>query len=162
MSRKVTINQGRVVPAHFRFIITVMVFIGMGLSLENLQEIAAISVCIGISFLIPLVWSSFYLFQIIPEEKIVKEGYLILGLKKMEVQKYTALEKIFINSNLSSQTMHGRGGQSSTFTNREFQSFVKTTDGKKFELISSKSEEDLIKRLKPIAKKLALEIEKNY
>ncbi len=90
------------------------------------------------------------------------EGYLILGLKKMEVQKYTALDKIFINSNLSSQTMHGRGGQSSTFTNREFQSFVKTTDGKKFELISSKSEEDLVKRLKPIAKKLGLEIEKNY
>ena len=130
--------------------------------MQNLSEIPAISVCIGISFLIPLVWSSFYLFQIIPEEKIVKEGYLILGLKKMEVQKYTSLEKIFINSNLSSQTMHGRGGQSSTFTNREFQSYVKTTDGKKFELISSKSEEDLIKRLKPIAKKLELEIEKNY
>lgn len=134
----------------------------MSLAMQNLSEIPAISVCIGISFLIPLVWSSFYLFQIIPEEKIVKEGYLILGLKKMEVQKYTSLEKIFINSNLSSQTMHGRGGQSSTFTNREFQSYVKTTDGKKFELISSKSEEDLIKRLKPIAKKLELEIEKNY
>ena len=162
MSRKVTINQGRVVPVHFRFIVTFLVFIGMSLAMQNLSELPAISVCIGISFLIPLVWSSFNLFQIIPEEKIVKEGYLILGLKKMEVQKYTSLEKIFINSNLSSQTMHGRGGQSSTFTNREFQSYVKTTDGKKFELISSKSEEDLMKRLTPIAKKLALEIEKNY
>lgn len=162
MSRKVTINQGRIVPVHFRFAITIVVFMGMSLALQNLGETPAILTCIFISFLLPLVWSSFHLLQILPEENTIKEGYLIMGIKKLESQRYSALDKIFINAQVSSQTMHGRGGQSSTFTNQEYQAYLKTSDGKKYEMISSKTEEDLLNRLKTIAQKLEVPIEKNY
>ncbi|HCX22970.1 MAG: hypothetical protein CMB80_24180 [Flammeovirgaceae bacterium] len=162
MSKKVTINQGRVVPIQFRFAGSIFVFMIMALSLQNLPEYVAIVISVLVSFFLPLVWSTYSVMEILPEEHLIKEGYWIMGIKKMDSQKYTSFDKVFINSHLSSETMHARGGQSSTFTNKEFHAFLKTTEGKKYELISSKSEEDIVKRLEPIVKKLELTIDKNY
>lgn len=162
MSGKVTINQGRILPGSFRFLISVIVFTVMGLAMQNLKETPAIFVCIAISFLMPLAWSSYQIIQIIPEEKMIRKGYWIAGFKKMKTQKYTSLTKIFINKGISSQTMHSSGGRSSTFSHDEFRSFLETEDGDKLELISTRYEDDLLKKLKPIASKLAVELLKNY
>ena len=85
-----------------------------------------------------------------------------MGIRKLSQRKYESVEKIFINTSRSSQKATSYGGKTTTFHDREFRAFLKTTDGQTIELISSKSEESLMKRLKIIEKKLKTTIEKNY
>ncbi|WP_421875574.1 hypothetical protein [Marinoscillum sp.] len=159
---KVTINQGRVLPLTFRFFMTISVFGGMALSMQHFDELVAVISCIVISFFLPLAWSSYYIVQIRPEEHEIHEGYWIMGLKKMSKRPYETIEKIYINANSLSQRATSYAGQTATFSERQYQAFLKTSDGYKVELISSKSESDLMDRLKPIAKKLQTTIQKNY
>ena len=159
---KVTINQGRVLPLPFRFFILIAVLAGMSFAMSNLPEIPAIMVCIVISFLIPLAWTTYYILQIIAESKTIKEGYWIMGIKKLSSRKYAGVDKVFVNISKSSQRATSYGGQTATFQDQEFKAFLKTSDGQTVELISSKSEETLMNRLKPIQKKLETSIEKNY
>ncbi len=162
MTSKVTINHGRVVPAPFRFVIILIAFGGMVLAMQNLSEFLAISSCIVLSMLFPLSWSSYHILQVIPEEKAIKEGYWVMGIKRMNRYSYTSLEKIFVTSGSNSQTIHAQSGISTTTKSREFRAYLKTDEGEKYEILSVKSEQNLMKKLEPISRKLKIPVEKIY
>lgn len=156
MNHKVTINQGRVIPVQFRIFGSIIVFMVMAYALTNLSEIPAIIICIVISFLIPLLWSSYYILQIDPKSKTISNGYWIMNLKKMEQQPYDEIEKIYVNEVTSGQRFTSYSGRVSNFKTKEYAAYLKLKNGDKFFLLSDKNEETLSQRLQPIYQKLKI------
>ncbi|MEQ8473951.1 MAG: hypothetical protein RIC35_22335 [Marinoscillum sp.] len=157
MNNKVKINQGRVVPVQFRVFGSVVVLIAMTYSLTHFSEIPAILISIAISFLIPLLWSSFYILQIDPQSKEISEGYWVMNIKKMDTQHYEEIEKIFVNEVNTSQQITSYGGKVANLKRKEYAAYLKLTTGEKFYLLGDSTEEGVLKKLEPIKKKLGLE-----
>lgn len=153
-SRKVRINQGRIVPWQFRLAGTVLVFMLILAAFIKFPEVFAIPTTIGLSFLLPLLWSSYYMLEIDPERKTVSEIVWIMGHKKGEQTFYESIEKIFINPVKVGQRISSYTGHVNAFRSREFIACLKLGGGKEFELISHKDLAELRKKVDPISKKL--------
>ncbi len=66
----VRINQGRIVPWQFRLAGTVLVFMLIFGAFISFSELYAIPGAIALSFLLPLIWSSYYVLEIDPEANL--------------------------------------------------------------------------------------------
>jgi hypothetical protein len=82
-----------------------------------------------------------------------------LIFKTGEVEKYSAVEKVFINSGNQSMKMYSaHTSLSTTITERVFNAYIKFSNGEKVHLLTSKSKEDVIKKLTPLTHALRVEI----
>jgi hypothetical protein len=74
-------------------------------------------------------------------------------------EKYSDVEKIFINSgNQSTKMYSAHTSLSTTITERIFNAYIKFSNGEKVHLLTSKSKEDVIKKLTPLTQALRVEI----
>lgn len=162
MVNTVRINQGRILPWQFRLAGTVLVFMLIIGAFLELQEIPAITTAILVSFLLPLIWSTYYVLEIDPQKKTVSVITWIVGLKKGEVYPFESIEKIFINKVLIGQDISSYSGHVHHAQSVEYTAFIKLDTGKKFELLSMKKPEKLKEKLKPIAAKLSCKVIENY
>lgn len=161
---KIRINQGRIVMWQFRVAGTLFVFfIGM-LALSKLEEFPAITIFILISFLLPFLWSSYYVFEINPADKTISEYYWVAGFKmNNDITKYSEIEKIFVNPVRMAQNIHSYyTGSVRTTKNMEYHAFLKLADGNKFFLMSASTPEKIKEKLSSIAKKLNCRMEDNF
>lgn len=160
--KKVRINQGRIVPIRLRLGGTVVVLILMAAVLMHLTELAAVFVCIFLSFLVPLLWSSYYLLEINPMAKEISEINWIMSFTIRKVKAYDEIEKIFINETRSSRQMTSYGGQVHTDRIHEYKAFLKFSDGSNHLLLSDRNPDDLEEKVGPVAQKLNCVIARNY
>lgn len=72
---------------------------------------------------------------------------------------YTGIEKLFITRSKVSQKMYSRTSQSSTFTNIEFNAYIKFADGLKIQLLNNAKKEKVVSSLKKIAAFLQVNME---
>ncbi|MEQ8580159.1 MAG: hypothetical protein RIC30_06305 [Marinoscillum sp.] len=159
---KIRINQGRILPWQFRVVGTLIVLGSMAFALLRLSEFPAIIICIAISFLIPAMWSAYYILEIDPEQKTISEISWILSYKNGKTKPFREVEKIFVNETKKAQQMTSWAGQVRTSKFQEYMAFLKLTDGDKYFLISDQDPDKLLKRLAPISEKLGCDIFKNY
>lgn len=159
---KVRINQGRIVPFQFRMVGTALVLASMAGSLSHFSEGVAIIICIAISYLLPLIWSSFYILEIDPDTRTISEVTWITGMKLRKKTSFSSIEKIFVNETRKSQQMTSWGGKVRTSKIRDYSAFLKLSSEQKFFLLSDKDPENLLKKLDPMAKKLQCEVVTNY
>ncbi len=160
---KVQINQGRTMIPTYRWSLSLVLLFAILVAFSLLPEVPAILVAGGLSFLTPLLWSSFYILEIDSVKKKVSEYTLIMGKPFFKTEtSFGSIEKIFINQNQTSQTMHSYAGKVSTISNPEYQAYLKFQPQQKFFLISDRSIERLDARLEPIAKKLDTVVVKNF
>jgi hypothetical protein len=79
--------------------------------------------------------------------------------KTGEFEKYTEVERIFINSGNQSMKMYSaHTSLSTTIKERVFNAYIKFSNGEKVHLLTSKSKEDVMKKLVPISNLLKMEI----
>jgi hypothetical protein len=160
---KVKINQGRTMMPTFRWGLTLILFFAIMVVFRMLPEIPAIIAATGLSFLAPLLWSSYYILEINPSTKKINEYTLIMGKAFFNTEtKFDSIEKIFINRNLVGQMMQSYSGRIANVQNVEFQAFIKLEHGDKFFLISDRSIEKLEKRIEPMASKLNTVVVRNF
>ena len=162
MSNIVRINQGRVLPWQFRLAGTTLIFVLIFGAFLKLPEMYAISSAILFSMLLPLLWSTYYLLEIDPENRVIKDGMWIVGYKKVDMTSYNSLEKIFINKVLVGQNISSYTGHVHHYQSVEYTAFLKLDNDKKFELLSDKSADQLKKKLKPIIRKLNCPVIENF
>ena len=160
MHSKFRLNQGRIVSLPIRFFLTLMVFAVMFWSMTALSESIAIIVCILISLLLPLVWSSYYILEIDCQNQRIGELTWIAGIKRGNYTSYDSIEKIFINQTGSAQRMTSYGGHVHTKRAREYHAYLKTGDSRKFFLLSDSDPVKLEERIQPLVKKLNVNLVK--
>ncbi|WP_159583939.1 hypothetical protein [Marinoscillum sp. 108] len=159
---KIRINQGRILPWQFRMVGTLIVLGSMAFALLRLSEFPAIVICIAISFLIPAMWSAYYILEIDPEQKTISEFSWVLSFKNGKTKSFQEVEKIFVNETKKAQRMTSWSGQVRTSKFNEYMAFLKLVEGDKYFLISDPDPANLMKRLTPISEKLGCDIHENY
>ena len=152
---KVKINQGRTLMPHFRWAYSLVLLCALAVSFVILPEFWAIVLAMMLSFSVPLIWSSFYILEIDPNQKVIKEYTLIMGKPFfIHTTVFDRIEKIFINKNRTKQMVQSRSGKVTHIKHSEFQACLKLFPAQKFPLISDRNIDKLDQRLEPIVKKL--------
>lgn len=161
---KIRINQGRIVMWQFRMAGTLLVLVIGLLALSKLEEFPAIIIFILASFLLPFLWSSYYIFEINPADKTISEYYWVAGIKmNNDTTKYFEIEKIFVNPVRMAQNIHSYyTGSVRTTKNVEYHAFLKLKEGNKFFLMSASTPEKIKEKLTTVAKELNCLVEENF
>jgi hypothetical protein len=80
-------------------------------------------------------------------------------IKTGEFEKYSDVEKIFINSGTQSQKIYtAHTSLSTTVKEKVYNAYIKFSTGEKVHLLTSKSKEDVIKKLTPVTQAFNVEI----
>lgn len=88
-----------------------------------------------------------------------KSFFFLRAGKKL---KYAGVDKIYINSSRTTQRLNtAYTNHSSTFSNIEFNGFLKFTGGEKIKLTSKRNKTEVLKCLQPISRFLNATIEDN-
>jgi hypothetical protein len=147
------INSGRLFPWHFQLVALFLVALGAGLFTTNF--IAAI-VLVIISLLIITGTSGF---QIDHTLKKYREFNAFLFVRFGSWQSYQAVDTIFINSGKSTQRVYSaHTTQSISFVDREFNGYLKFSDGEKVCVLTTKNKKKLSKKLDTLARYLGVEV----
>lgn len=157
----IRINYGRMVPPAFRWFWTGLMFFLIIVCFQNLPELPAVFSGIVLSLAVFPVWSAYYLLELDTQNRTVGEHTWIMGRKTGQKTTYKEIEKVFVNSSLAGQLMHGQSGHVYQNKWREYRAFVKFDDGRKIFLISDRDLDVLENRLKPILKKLNCPLQVN-
>ncbi|MFT7030024.1 MAG: hypothetical protein ACJA2C_001419 [Marinoscillum sp.] len=160
-TNKVRINQGRVMPWQFRFLGSVMILSFIFYAMSNFGEMTAIFCCIGLSMLVPVLWSNYYILEIDPEQMKISEITLIAGFQKRSTKPLDEISHIFVNAVAYEQSMASLSNRVHTRKLKQFKAFLKTTSGDKFFLLSAADPEIMENKLAPIRKKLNCEVINN-
>lgn len=100
--------------------------------------------------------------EIYPGSRYYREYQSFLFLKKGKRRKYESLEKIFINLAKVSQRIHtAHTMKSATFTNVEYNAYLKFGDGTKIFLCSDKSKSRLLQKLSGTGRDLEIPVVDN-
>lgn len=146
----IDIRCGRLFPLPF-FVLGGAVFLaGVG-SIMHLPWIAVVLILLG-----AMVLTAYEGTEIRPHEKTLREynSFLFLIRSGKNVH-YDSIEKIYINSAKVSQKIYtAHTLNSSTFTNVEYNAWLKLGDGSKIFLASDRKKARLLKRFEAIAKDL--------
>lgn len=81
------------------------------------------------------------------KNKMIKEGYKVLGILRTDKYQYTGIEKIFVNRVLTSQSFY-RLATETRVHDEVYKAFLKTDDGEKFCIGEKRDKDELIKLLK--------------
>jgi len=155
---KVRINQGRVLESSHRYMFSLLLICGMIASIVAVNNILGFIIMFVLSFLLILIWTSFYILEIDVENKTYADLTSVFGRKFGKAVAFDEIENVFIKSSVVSQTIHGFGPNSYEKKNYEFDAYLKFTNGEKLFLVSDEDEKELRKRLKPVLKKLETEL----
>ncbi|MGC1241884.1 MAG: hypothetical protein WA874_09855 [Chryseosolibacter sp.] len=100
--------------------------------------------------------------EIIPAAQSYREYNSILFIKSGKGKRYTSMEKIFINPVKVRQTMYtAHTLQSSSFSNLEYNAYLKFSDGVKVFLLAGKNKRKVINKLQGIADTLNIPLQDN-
>ena len=89
--------------------------------------------------------------------KVYRQYVWLLGLKWGEREAFETIQYIFIKRNMVSQTIHSRI-TSSTIHLEMYDGVLRFSEKDKIKLATSRNKEDLLKKIKPLARKLQLNI----
>jgi hypothetical protein len=129
----------------------ILVFISFLLLLTNL--LAGL-----IGFIISVViFTTHYRLKIDTQNKTVYDYVWILGMKNGQTEKFNNIEYIFINKNLSTQTLYTRV-QSHAVTDEVYDAYLKFSENHKIHLLKSHSKAQLINSIGKIAKQLNIKV----
>lgn len=97
-----------------------------------------------------------------PTNKTYRPYHSFLFIKTGKALPYDEIEKIYINGSHVTQRIYtAHTAQSATFKNKEFDAYVKFTNGKKEYLLTDKKKELLIEKLRALSASLNIEITDN-
>lgn len=149
-SDTVDIKCGRLFPLPFLVLGGAVFLAGVG-SITHLPWIATILILLGATVL-----TAYEGTEISPATKTLREYNAFLFLIRTgKSVKYESIEKIFVNSASVSQKIYtAHTLNSSTFTNLEYNAWLKLGDGSKIFLASDRRKERLLKRFEGIARTL--------
>ncbi len=143
----------------FRYAFTLVAVCGSIVAVVKVNNEFGFIMVLILAFILILAWTSFYMVGIDTEEKTYSDWTVVMGRKYGSTKAYDEIEDIFIKkfNTTSSVVNYGTGRRYET-KDTEFVSYLKFRSGVKLELVTDNELEELISRLKPIAKKLGTEI----
>jgi len=156
---KIRINQGRILPSQFRFLLTLLVVGGIVVLNTYLNNEVGFLLSILLAMLLLLVWTSFFVLEIDVSARTYQSYNAIMGrafFKK--IVRFEAIRGVAIREASYSQTMYSRAGVGHTRRWKEYEAQLLLDEDKKVVLISDEDREELLERLKPIVKKLGTEV----
>ena len=152
--QKIDIRFSRLFPWHFMFLAVVVFIIALGLIIK--EPIIAIGLMLTAGFVL----TGYSGTEINRGKKTYKEyNSFFFFIKSGKEMTYTGIEKLFITRSKVSQKMYSRTSQSSTFTNIEFNAYIKFEDGLKIQLLNNAKKEKVVSSLKKIAAFLQVNME---
>jgi hypothetical protein len=140
---KIRINQGRIVPWHIRWVLTVGVFLGMYVALGSLEEKPAILTAIGLSMILPFIWSAYRLLEVDPARGEYSKSIWVTGMKWETKHAMTAPVNLAIRQ--------GRDPNGDAF-----ESWLILEGGDELYLAGSDDQEYLQEKSEGVAKKLGV------
>lgn len=152
-TQKVRINQGRLFSEGIRWITTLVILAGMYLSLTYLSEMSAILTCLGLSIVIPPLWSSHYLLEYNPESEVCYQILVIAGRQRKKAIGEGKVEGLYLTE-LSKNQMTSMRGHLRIKQVRKYFAYLRLEYQSEYYLFSAADSEDLIRRITPIHKKL--------
>ena len=155
-SNKIDIRYGSLFPWPFQLIAVIVLIAGLSLIIDR----TLVSICLILGS--GLILSASEGTEIDRAEKTYRDYKSFFFLKSGSKVPYSGIEKIFINTSKSKQTMHtAHTNKSSIFENIEFNGFLKFDDGTKIQLLQKRKKGDLINALNSISKFLNVPVEDN-
>jgi len=134
-----------------------IMFLAGALAAMNTWWLSVIFVVAGLAL---LTWYSGTVID--PASKTFREYTSCLFIRKGATEKFSGIERVFINQSKVSQKMHtAHTSSGSTFHYVLYNAYLKFDDGKKIFLTSRKNKAALIELLKPVVAVLAVELVDN-
>jgi hypothetical protein len=156
---KIRINQGRIIPSQYRFIITAGIIFGIFLLISRVNNELGFILCLVLSFGIFPVWTSFFMLEIDMKNNCYRDYYTIMGRSfGVKLGVFHAIHGAKILESKTIQTTYGMGASGHTRHGREYSAYLLINENEKVFLISDEDKEDLLERLSPILKKLKTEL----
>jgi len=147
--KSVDIRSGRLFPFPFLVLGGAVFFSGMAMLIS--QPILGVVLMLGGA----LVLTAHEGTEINPVNHTYREYNSFLFMKNGEEKKYNDIEKIFVNSAKVSQRVYtAHTLKSSTFTNVEYNAYLKFGDGVKVFLMSRKNKTKLLEKLRDLSRSL--------
>lgn len=149
-NKKFDIKTGERFPWHFKILAVIFIVIAL-IIISNYPLIAAI-----LSFLSLLIFTARGGLEIDLEKNIYREYMSFLWIIRIgKPVKIKAVEYIFINSDTVSRKKYtAHTSQSSTFKNREYNAFIKFSNGDKIKIMSRKNKQPLLEYSTALAKQM--------
>jgi hypothetical protein len=152
----IDIKFGQLFPWQFQLIAGVLLFVALTLVLEKT------GLAIFLTLIALFIFSASEGTEVNKTDKTYREYKSLFFMKTGKWEKYTDIEKIFVNSYNTTQKMHtAYMNRMSTFKNVEFNGYLKFVDGTKIQLLRTRKKTPLIESLKAIAKFLQVPLEDN-
>jgi hypothetical protein len=157
MTPKIDLKFKALFPWHFIFL-AVVIFIA-ALAFMSQQVIVSLCLMAGSVFMLTAYSGT----EIDTVNKVYREYtsffYFFKNGKKI---KYSGIEKLYINrANVTQRMYSARTTQSSTFSNTEYNAYVKFDNGEKIQLLTKRNKETLLQELQKVAKSLNVPIQDN-
>jgi hypothetical protein len=151
---RVDIKYGNLFPWPFHLIAAIVLVVAVSLIME--RPIAAVIMII----ISGIILSASEGTEIDADAREYREYKSFLFIKTGTNEKYSSIEKIFINTSKTRQQLYtAHTTKSSIFENIEYNGFLKFNDGTKIHLLQKRKKEDLVKQLNRIAMVLSAAIE---
>ena len=145
----VDVKSGTLFPMPF-LVLGAICFIAGAVVFVNHPIIAIVLIVGGI-----LILTSYEGTEIDPSSRTYREYNSFLFIKKGKAKNYQGIEKIFINSAKVSQRVYtAHTSASATFSNIEYNAYLKFKEGEKVFLLSGKDKTKLLKKLRDISRSL--------
>lgn len=143
------INQGRVLESGQRYLISFLLVGGVVSTIIYMNNLTGFILMMVLSSLMILLWTTFYVAEIDIKNQTYGERTSVLGRSFGRLHSYNGIEKVVID----------RVTFGSKNTMIEYDAYVKFTNGEKLFLVSDEDEKELSRRLKPVLKKLGVQIQ---
>ncbi|MFY0687561.1 MAG: hypothetical protein JXQ90_10380 [Cyclobacteriaceae bacterium] len=143
--RAIDIKLGRLFPFHFQILGLVFSFIGIVLMVFS-PYFSPIPMFLG-----GLILTGYRGIKFDGTAKVYKDYNSFLFIKFGKWEKYSQVEKVFINSSKVSQKVYTMVTNGTTIENLEYNAYIMFEDGKKLYLMSDRNRDKLYKKLARIA-----------
>jgi hypothetical protein len=149
LNHKVDIKGARLFPFPFMVLGTGFLLAGMGVMIIH-PIISLVLIVFGLSIV-----TAFEGTEIYPASHTYREYNSFLFLKTGRPKSFEGIEKIFINSGRVTQRMYtAHTMSSSSFSNVEYNAYLKFTEGVKVFLFSGRNKTRLIRKAEDLARSL--------
>jgi hypothetical protein len=156
MKHKIRINQGRVLPAAFRWLLSLVLLTSIAFIFMEWRNPAGFVVALLLSFSLFWIWSSFFMLEV--EASGVYREYILLMGRRFGEKSYTPglPMEIFVNTSSYRQGQYAMGSQQLMRRAREYRAYLKFDSGKKLLLISSEDAQSIFEKAGSLAGKLGV------
>lgn len=152
--KKIDVRYGSLFPWPFHLIAGIVLIVAVSLILERTIVAVAFMVFCG------LVLTASEGTEIDLAGRTFQEYKSFFFIKTGTKEKYSGMEKIFINTSKTKQQLYtAHTTKSSIYENIEYNAFLKFDDGTKVHLLRKRKKADLMKRVKKIAAELDVPVD---